>query len=97
MDDAALLLHLALQPTVASAAAAIARAPAAQSKRLARALGASAASASSHAGASEWLRLQCAWVVKYRALFVKFKAACFRSAAAASHLAAHSRAVSSMR
>ena len=81
-DDAAVILQLALQPSPAAAAAVIASTPAAQCKRLARALGASARAASSRTRAEEWLAQQSAWARKYRALHDKFRVACIRSASA---------------
>lgn len=78
-DDAAVILRLALQPSLQAAAQVIASVPTSQSKRIARALGAAAGAARSRRGASEWLGEQASWAIKYRALYQKFNPDCCRS------------------
>jgi hypothetical protein len=79
-EDADLILRLAQQASLSAAYSLVASMPAAQAKRVARALGAAKAAAKSRKGANEWLMEQFSWAMKYRALHDKFKDAFFKSA-----------------
>jgi hypothetical protein len=78
-EDADLILRLAQQASLSAASSLVASMPAAQAKRLARALGAAEAAAKSRKGANEWLVEQFSWATKYRSLHDKFKDAIFKS------------------